>query len=61
MSNRRLTSTEIDTLLDEIVTEDFIINALKEFNLYPDKEKNKDIQSQENQSNHQNKILEQNS
>lgn len=61
MSNRRLTSTEIDTLLDEIVTEDFIINALKEFNLYPDKEKNKDFQSQENQSNHQNKILEQNS
>lgn len=61
MSNRRLTSTEIDALLDEIVTEDFIINALKEFNLYPDKEKNKDFQSQENQSNHQNKILEQNS
>lgn len=49
MSNRRLTSPEIDTLLDEIVTEDFIVNALKEFNLYPDKEKNKDFQSQENQ------------
>ena len=47
MSNRRLTSKEIDELLDEIVTEDFIINALKEFNLYPDKEKNKDFQSQE--------------
>ena len=61
MSNRRLTSTEIDALLDEIVTEDFIVNALKEFNLYPDKEKNKDFQSQENQSNYQNKILEQNS
>ena len=49
MSNRRLTSTEIDALLDEIVTEDFILNALKEFNLYPDKEKNTDFQSQENQ------------
>lgn len=61
MSNRRLTSNQIDELLDEIVTEDFILNALKEFNLYPDKEKNKDFQSQENQSNHQNKILEQNS
>ena len=61
MSNRRLTSKEIDELLDEIVTEDFIINALKEFNLYPNKEKNKDFQSQENQSNYQNKILEQNS
>lgn len=61
MSNRRLTSKEIDELLDEIVTEDFITNALKEFNLYPDKEKNKDFQSQENQSNYQNKILEQNS
>ena len=61
MSNRRLTSNQIDELLDEIVTEDFILNALKEFNLYPDKEKNKDFQSQENQSNYQNKILEQNS
>ena len=27
---RRLTSEQIDKLLDEIVTEDFIINALKE-------------------------------
>jgi len=33
---RRLTSEQIDKLLDEIVTEDFIINALKEFNLYPE-------------------------
>lgn len=33
---RRLTSEQIDKLLDEIVTKDFIINALKEFNLYPE-------------------------
>ena len=56
MSNRRLTSPEIDTLLDEIVTEDFIVNALKEFNLYPDKEKNTDDTPQENQKNCSNKI-----
>ena len=56
MSNRRLSSKEIDELLDEIVNEDFIINALKEFDLYSDKEKNKNFQSQENQSNSQNEI-----
>ena len=56
MSKRRLSSKEIDELLDEIVTEDFITNALKEFNLYPDKEKNKDDIPQENQSNGQKKI-----
>lgn len=33
---RRLTSEQIDNLLNEIVNEDFIINALKEFNLYPE-------------------------
>lgn len=55
MSNRRLTSTEIDALLDEIVTEDFIVNALKEFNLYPTEEENKDLPLPENQSNGQNK------
>lgn len=56
MSNRRLTSKQIDKLLDEIVTEDFIVNALKEFNLYPDKEKNTDDTPQENQKNCSNKI-----
>lgn len=33
---RRLTSEQIDTLLNEIVTDDFIINALKDFNLFPE-------------------------
>lgn len=33
---RRLTSEQIDTLLNEIVTDNFIINALKDFNLYPE-------------------------
>ena len=33
---RRLTSEQIDKLLDEIVTDDFIINALKDFDLYPE-------------------------
>lgn len=33
---RRLTSEQIDNLLDEIVTDDFIINALKDFDLYPE-------------------------
>nr|WP_288295227.1 hypothetical protein [uncultured Granulicatella sp.] len=33
---RRLTSEQIDRLLKEIVTEEFVINALKEFNLYPE-------------------------
>ena len=33
---RRLTSEQIDKLLKEIVTEEFVINALKEFNLYPE-------------------------
>ena len=56
MSNRRLTSKQIDKLLDEIVTEDFIINALKEFDLYPTKEENKDLPLPENQQNYQNKI-----
>ena len=54
MSNRRLTSNQIDELLDEIVTEDFILNALKEFNLYPTKEENKDFPLSENQQECQN-------
>lgn len=52
MSNRRLSSKEIDELLDKIVTEDFIKNALKEFDLYSDKEENKDYSQQDKEQNH---------